>query len=117
MHQLRFCQLSTALKYYIFRSVIIFSQCDTKYSQSILLFLGLFVIIFASYVLGFHKLHGEPTEDDASLVALVASTSLPTHKSLDEDVNEYLSFRSVAAPSYLNPNGGLATFLSFKTRH
>jgi len=49
-------------------------------------------------------------------MVLVVSPSLPDHKSLDEDVNEYLSFRSFQAPFCHSLAVGLAVFLSFETR-
>lgn len=74
----------------------------------------LFHVIHSSSV---HYVVNRPKAIQDSLVVPVISSSLPGHKSLDEDVNEYLSFRSVEASSCLNLPGGLAIFLSFKTRH
>lgn len=78
-----------------------------------------FIITFSPHTLELHKLCNEPAEGNArqSRSSRRLILSLSGHKSLDEDVNEYLSFRSVEAPSYLNPAGGLAMFLSFKMRH
>jgi len=57
---------------------------------------------FSRYILELHKLHSEPAEGNTRQSrSFVASSSLPDHKSLDEDVNEYLSFRSVEASSCL----------------
>lgn len=66
-----------------------------------------FIVTFSRCTFELHKLYSEPAMR-CSLVVPAASSSLPGHKSLDEDVNEYLSFRSVEASSCLNPAGDLA---------
>lgn len=65
-----------------------------------------FVLIFfyITHLTPIYKLYGKPAKDSARCLVgpRLASSFLPGHKSLDEDVNEYLFFRSAEAPFYLN---------------